>query len=124
MNGDDMAQAARVDQAITHCGRTGVYLAQQLGVTAATVSQWRKKGTIPRQHIVAFCDLCAVDVGWFVSGRGSMVPQNLPNTYQASDLFRLIEAAGLSDADEARLARAFSQLVAQRAEQRAQETGE
>lgn len=44
-------------------------LAELFGVAPNTVSNWRKRGSIPYDHIVAFCEKERVDLTWLLTGQ-------------------------------------------------------
>lgn len=49
--------------------QTDTSLAELFGVAPNTVTNWRKRGSIPYDHIVAFCEKERVDLTWLLTGQ-------------------------------------------------------
>ena len=70
-NLDDFLERLRL--ALEHRGMSQSGLARQLGVRAATVSDWFNRGAAPSGLVMLrLPDVLGVHAGWLFSGEGSM----------------------------------------------------
>lgn len=60
--------------------KTDSALATALGITAQSVSQAKKKQQIPAQWFIDVANSYGVSVDWLISGRGTMIVENTPNS--------------------------------------------
>jgi transcriptional regulator with XRE-family HTH domain len=109
INGDE-GQAARVRTAIdVYSGLTQRDIARALGITPQSITKWRNKGYISKEHIPAFCRVCNVSVEWLLSGHGD--PQD-PNPLTNLTNEQIAEAIA-EELPPARQAELLQLLIAQ-----------
>ena len=88
VNRDSTNPGERVAWAIDHSGRTAKALAEEMGVSHATLSQWRHAETTLFNakvgNVARFCELTKVNMQWLLTGDG---PREIVSSYaQEPDL--------------------------------------
>lgn len=64
----DVARGDRLCAAMEGAGVSSRELAEQAGVSAPTVTHWRKGGEIRNAHLVAICPCLAISIDYLLTG--------------------------------------------------------
>lgn len=65
----------RLKAALNASGLTRAEIGRRIGVSKAAVAQWTSTGHISSENLIKFADVTGHDVGWLLSGKGGVTPE-------------------------------------------------
>lgn len=86
----DPGMAERIKIALDQAGKAQRQVAMDVGVSAQSVTKWKRHGYMDRKNIPSFCRACNVSIEWMLTGDGSMRPENPLQSLSAESLVNLI----------------------------------